>query len=75
MLTKEQYDYIKGFKPMIDMFVNHGQYVGGADPLFDYLESQGLTGGYPIGRNCQECTSGFLKFTNTMIKLYEQTNG
>lgn len=75
MLTKEQYDYIIGFRPMIEMFVNHGQYVGGANPLFDYLEQQGLSGGVPIGRNCNDCTAGFLKFTNSMIKLYEQQQG
>lgn len=75
MLNKEQYEYIKGFKPMIDHFIDHDTYVGGADPLFDYLEAQGLTGGVPITRNCGECTAGFLKFTYSMILLYEKTNG
>lgn len=75
MLTKEQYDYIKGFKDMVTLFVNTGSYVGGADPLFDYLEAQGLTGGEKILRNCPTCLTGFLKFTHSMIKIYEQTNG
>lgn len=75
MLTPEQYEVIKGYKPIIDRFVEHGHYVGGADPLFDYLEKQGLSGGQPITRNCNECTAGFLKFTHSMIKLYEKQNG
>ena len=74
MLTAEQYKVIKGYKPMIDIFIQHQTYIGGADSLFDYLEAQGLSGGVPIGRNCNECTAGFLKFTNSMIKLYENAN-
>ena len=71
MLTKEQYEFINGYRAMIDMFYNHQTYVGGADSLFDYLEQQGLSGGVPIGRNCNECTAGFLKFTYSMLKQYE----
>ena len=74
MLTTEQYEVIKGYKPMIEMYVKHQTYVGGADSLFDYLEQQGLSGGVPIGRNCKECTAGFLKFTNTMLRLYEDAS-
>jgi len=75
MLTKEQYEVIVGYKPICEHYVKHQTYVGGADGLFDYLEQQGLTGGTPIRRNCPECTAGFLKFTYSVILLYEKTNG
>lgn len=74
MLSKEQYDVILGYKPMIDMYVSTQTYVGGADGLFDYLEAQGLTGGEKILRGCPPCLAGFLKFTKSLLNEYEKIN-
>ena len=74
MLTKEQYEYIKGYRDIVEIFTLHGNYVGGADGLFDYLEAQGLTGGEPIIRTCNPCKAGFLKFTYSIILQYEKLN-
>jgi hypothetical protein len=73
MLTKEQYEAILPYKPIVDMFVQTETYVGGADGLFDYLETQGLTGGEPILRTCNPCRAGFLKFTKSLLNNYEKT--
>lgn len=72
MLTKDQYSFIVQYKPICEMMAQHGIYVGGANPLFDYLEAQGLTGGELILRSCQGCIAGFLKWTYSMITLYEK---
>lgn len=74
MLSKEQYDVILGYKEIVDRFVYHETYIGGADGLFDYLEQQGLTGGEPILRNCNPCRAGFLKFTKSLLNEYEKAN-
>lgn len=74
MLNKEQYEYIVKFKPICEMMVKHETYIGGADELFNYLEQQGLTGGEHILRGCATCTTGFLKWTYSMINLYEKNN-
>ena len=73
MLTEQQYNSILPYKPIVEMFVSTGNYVGGADGLFDYLEASGLAT-EPILRTCNECRAGFLKFTNTLLKLYEKQN-
>lgn len=73
MLTTEQYNRILAYKPIVDTFVQHQTYIGGADGLFDYLEEQGIAT-EPILRTCDPCRAGFLKFTKSLLNEYEKAN-
>ena len=73
MLTEEQYNKVNGYREILEHFKAHQTYVGGADGLFDYLEQQGIAL-EPIIRTCNECKSGFLLFSLSLLKQYEKTN-
>lgn len=64
-MTKEQYDFTIQFRGIIEMFCKCGEYVGGADALFDYW---GLTG---QEKGCPSCKSRLFLELNEKIKQYE----
>ena len=58
-MTEEQYNFVNGYKDILNFFVNHQTYVGGADGLFEkYLE--------PNERACPSCKSA------CMIQRYNE---
>ena len=69
MLTKEEYTYLNGFRPILDLFFNTGEYVGGADGVFDWHEKKY---GQTIDRGCSGCKAGFLKLTRSLLIKYEE---
>ena len=70
MLTKEEYDFVNRFRPILQMFADHGEYTGGSGALIDWHENKY---GERIDRGCTGCMSGFLKFSLSMLKQYEKT--
>jgi hypothetical protein len=69
MLTKEQYIFYNKYREILTLFVNTGQYVGGAGGLFDFIENQY---GVKIDRGCSGCIAGFLKMAYKDLIKYEE---
>lgn len=72
MLTKEEYEYVNGFRSILKLFNDHGEYIGGADNLITWHENKF---GERIDRGCSGCMSGFLKFSYSLLTQYEKQNG
>jgi hypothetical protein len=72
MLTKEEYQYVNGFRGILELFDKSGEYIGGADNLISWHENKY---GERIDRGCQGCIAGFLKFSFSMLKQYDKQNG
>lgn len=72
MLTKEEYEYVNGFRGILNLFDQTGEYVGGAGSLIDWHEKKY---GERIDRGCPGCMTGFLKFSLSMLKQYEKQYG
>lgn len=70
-MTVEQYKIFSPYKDICRIFATCGEYIGGADVMFDLIEVEYSTG--KIDRSCNECRAGFLKFINTEIVNYEKT--
>jgi hypothetical protein len=68
MLTQEEYQFVNGFRSILEIFSEHGEYIGGADALMDWHEKKY---GEKIDRHCSGCKAGFLKFSYSMLKQYE----
>lgn len=72
MLTKEEYQYLNGFRAMLELFNDRGECVGGDAAIYDWHERKyGVT----IDRHCSGCRAGFLKTTLSLLKQYEKENG
>ena len=71
-MTKEQYDKCKPYWGIVDLFARTGEYIGGADGLFDIIEQEFHSG--KIDRSCNECRAGFLRFIASELKRYEKDN-
>jgi len=69
-MTASQYKLIVPYKEIVTIFAKSGEYIGGADGLFDIIEKEFGTG--KIDRSCNECRAGFLKFINQQITSYEK---
>lgn len=69
-MTTEQYNAVKPFEGILDLFERTGEYIGGADELFD--KSEMLFGG-KIDKSCNDCKVGFFKFLISQKKKYEKT--
>jgi hypothetical protein len=63
-----KYVFLNKYRDILELFYNSGQYVGGADGLFDYYEKEH---GQPIDRGCSGCVAGFLKFAYKELKELE----
>lgn len=72
MLTKEEYQYLNGFRAMLDLFEKTGECVGGDGGIYDWHEKKY---GVNIDRGCVGCRTGFLKTTLSMLKQYEREHG
>lgn len=72
MLTEQEYNFVNGFRDMLTLFHNHGEYVGGADKLIEFHENKY---GEKIDRGCPGCMTGFLNFSYSMLIQYENQNG
>lgn len=72
MLTKEEYEFVNGYRGILDIFEKTGEYIGGTDNLIAWHEKKYEV---KIDSWCQGCMVGFLNFTISMIKQYEKTNG
>lgn len=68
MLDKETYDKIIPYKEVVQFFAKHGEYVGGADGLFEYLKSIG----HDYQPSCISCMAALLLTANRMINEYER---
>lgn len=75
MLTKEEYEYLNGFRQALNLFVTHGEYVGGCDAVFDWHDNRRAEGTPLIDRGCPGCKAGFLKLTHSLLIQYEKQNG
>jgi len=68
-MTAEQYEMCKPYAPIAALFFRSGEYVGGADGLFNIIEREFNSG--QIDRSCNDCRAGFLRFIHTEIARYE----
>lgn len=68
-MNREQYDECNKYRGVIELFVSSGQYVGGADGLFDYYNLPKQE------RSCPSCLSRFLLERDNDIKNYESNKG
>ncbi len=66
MLTKEQYEYYNRFRDVIELFNKTGQYVGGCNDLFVFmnLPKENL--------NCDNCKAAALIEAKQFIDEYER---
>lgn len=71
-MTTESYNKIQPYRSIIDLFERTGEYIGGADYLFD--NSIELIGG-SIDKSCNDCKVGYFRFLINEIKNYEKNNG
>ena len=71
-MTTECYIKIQPYRAIIDLFEKTGEYIGGADYLFD--NSKELIGG-DIDKSCNDCKVGYFRFLISEIKNYEKNNG
>lgn len=64
-MTKEQYEFVNGYRGILEHFVNHQTYVGGADTLFaKYLQ--------PSELGCSACKSACLIERHRELLEYER---
>lgn len=62
MITKEEYEKLIPYKPIIDLFMKSREYIGGGDGLFEMLGTS---------TRCPSCLSAALIETDLKIKQYE----
>lgn len=67
-MTKEQYDNINPYKPIIQLFAKTGEYVGGAENLFNYMAKEFLMVNQ---QGCPGCKAAILLKANELINEYE----
>ena len=67
-MTLEQYNEVIKYRGIIETFINHGTYIGGADELFHYYGMQ------PSELSCPTCKSAFLIERSIELKQYELNN-
>lgn len=67
MITKDQYDYYIQFRDVINLFQNTGQYVGGCDNLFNFMNVP------KENRGCKSCLAAALIEAYNGIKTYESS--
>ena len=65
-MSEDQYKECKKYEGIINLFKTSGQYIGGADSLFDYYKMQGQE------RSCPSCVSRFLLERYGEIERYER---
>lgn len=65
-MTEEQYKFTIQYRGIIELFAKTGQYIGGAESLFEYYKIIGQE------RSCPSCISRFLLERNNEIKQYEK---
>lgn len=64
-MTKEQYEFVNGYRQILDHFHDHQTYVGGADTLFaKYLQ--------PAELGCSACKSACLIERRIELIEYER---
>ena len=69
MLTKQQYESLTPYKPILDMFKKTGSNVGGYDGLVPIYES--ILGTH-VNRNCNSCVAGMFVDSLNMMESYER---
>ena len=66
-MDKEQYEFVNQYREVIEHFVSHQTYVGGADGLFlKYLT--------PTEMSCSSCKSACMIQRYNELKQYELQN-
>lgn len=71
MMTKHQYDRCSPYKDICSMFVKTGEYVGGADGLFDFYKDA-FNSGVSLNTGCNDCKGAALIHVNQMLNDYER---
>ena len=69
MLTKEQYERLLPFKPMLEQYEKTSSSVGGYQGLYDIYESIFNT---KVMRGCRDCIGRMLVDSLMAIKQYER---
>jgi hypothetical protein len=69
-MTEAQYNRCTPYTDIVRIFATQGEYIGGADGLFDIIEQEFNSG--KIDRSCNECRAGFLKFIYSEMQRYEK---
>jgi len=68
MLTKQQYELMLPYKPIIDLFMKCKEYVGGGDGLLAIYEEQFAT---KVSARCPGCFGAMLIDCHNRMKQYE----
>lgn len=64
MITEEQYNYYQQYRGVLDLFNKTGEYVGGCQDLFNYMNVTDI--------RCQNCLSAALITAHTQLTEYEK---
>lgn len=68
MVDKEQYNKLNPYKPIVQLFAKCGEYVGGADGLFQIMHNDF---GMELNTSCISCMAAMLTKANELINEYE----
>ena len=63
MISKSEYEFIVQYKEILDLFARTGEYVGGADALFDHKKI--------ADKGCATCKAQCLIETHAELRHYE----
>lgn len=66
-----QYNKCLPYKEICSIFAKHGEYIGGADGLFQYYKDE-FNAGNPVNTSCPSCVGAVLIHVNQMINEYER---
>lgn len=67
-MTEEQYNFVNGFREVLEHFIKHNIYVGGCDALFNRYLQPGELG-------CFACKSACMIQRLNELKEYERNKG
>ena len=67
-MTEEQYNEVVKYRGIIETFVSHGTYIGGATALMDYYKLD------QSEKSCQTCVAAFLITRSIELEQYEHSN-
>lgn len=65
-MTTEQYNEAIKYRDILELFAKCGEYVGGAEPLMDFLLFE------RTNRRCPSCVGAWLLETLNNIRTYER---
>lgn len=69
MTSTDRYLKLLPYKPIVQLFAKSGEYVGGADGLFQIMHNDF---GMELNTSCVSCMAAMLTKANELINEYEK---